>query len=757
MPQIQTTLSGLLNGTLAAGLLLWGTQFAHGEEDFAARYRSSAEPLLRQYCVDCHGADDPEGDVSLVEFETTRLTDGDARRWQKVVEVLKFGKMPPAGESQPTRAEVDQLTSWLIESLADAGHPSDAEHKLQQPAYANLLDHEKLFDGSVTVPAYSPSRLWRLHPEAYDSFLKAFGHQLGMGGPLSKPFTVGEGKGEASNYAALLQADSATLGQLMLNCRQIADLQTVGFTRMQKDRRTQEMVKQIHQRRPESFAAIIESEQAPTKEQLIAAVAEEFQIVLSRPPSEEESAAFFNLLHESIEIGGKERGLRTMAMAVLLKPEAVYRMEIGLGEADEHGRRMLSPYELAHAIAYALTDTPPDKLLLGPPKVNDRNLRPTEPSLLDLAEQGKLNTSEDVRTAVMTIWEHEGIDKPRILRFFREFFGYHHAETVFKGDRAGKEFHTSQLIGEADELVLHHVRQDRDVLKELLTTDRFFVVPAKSPEDYQRRMKYITDRIKPDNKNDRNYKYFITRVEAGLGAMPQANPTWRETVRFYNLDPQSWDYPLEQPFPMPKGQRVGLLTHPTWLAAWSGNFDNDPIRRGKWIREHLLAGSVPDVPITVDASVPEDPHKTLRQRLEKTRDKYCWQCHRQMNPLGLAFESYDDFGQYRTEEGLGETHALRKPKRTSPVVTTGQVIASGDSSIDGPVEDVHDLMHRLANSPRAQQSFVRHAFRHWMGRNEMLSDSSTLIAANTAYEEHQGSFKALVVSLLTSDSFLYRK
>ena len=65
------------------------------------------------------------------------------------------------------------------------------------------------------------------------------------------------------------------------------------------------------------------------------------------------------------------------------------------------------------------------------------------------------------------------------------------------------------------------------------------------------------------------------------------------------------------------------------------NSGNDPIRRGKWVYEHLLAGKIPEVPIEVDAQVPEDDEKTLRQRLEATRKEYCWKCHRKMNPLGL--------------------------------------------------------------------------------------------------------------------------
>ncbi len=101
------------------------------------------------------------------------------------------------------------------------------------------------------------------------------------------------------------------------------------------------------------------------------------------------------------------------------------------------------------------------------------------------------------------------------------------------------------------------------------------------------------------------------------------------------------------------GESQRYLTHPAWLIAFAGNTATDPIRRGKWIREKLLAGTLPDVPVTVDAVIPEDPHKTLRQRLDKvTQVEYCWKCHERMNPLGTAFEMYDDFGRFRTEESL---------------------------------------------------------------------------------------------------------
>ncbi|MEO1995677.1 MAG: DUF1588 domain-containing protein, partial [Planctomycetaceae bacterium] len=161
-------------------------------------------------------------------------------------------------------------------------------------------------------------------------------------------------------------------------------------------------------------------------------------------------------------------------------------------------------------------------------------------------------------------------------------------------------------------------------------------------------------------------------------------------------------------------------------------------------RERLLGGRVPDVPITVDAMIPENPVKTLRERMERTRGEQCWKCHRLMDPLGLPFEQYDHFG------------SPRKTELDRAVVTTGEIIDSGDPELDGPVSGPEELVQRLAKSEHVQQVFVRHAFRFWMGRNETLDDARTIQNAWLAYKESDGSMSALLKSLLTSDAFLYR-
>jgi len=66
------------------------------------------------------------------------------------------------------------------------------------------------------------------------------------------------------------------------------------------------------------------------------------------------------------------------------------------------------------------------------------------------------------------------------------------------------------------------------------------------------------------------------------------------------------------------------------------------------------------------------------------------------------------------------------------------------------------MIRKIAESQRAEQVFVRHAFRFWMGRNETLNDRPVLQDAWRAYRENDGSMNALITSLLTSDAFLYR-
>ena len=118
--------------------------------------------------------------------------------------------------------------------------------------------------------------------------------------------------------------------------------------------------------------------------------------------------------------------------------------------------------------------------------------------------------------------------------------------------------------------------------------------------------------------------------------------------------------------------------------------------------------------------------------------------------MPLFQKIYDDFGRYRTEESLDKGE-------NKPVDARSELTDTGEQELDGEFKDALELIARLAESGKVRQCMIRHVFRYFMGRNELLSDSKTLISADRAYLESGGSFKALLISLISSDSFLYRK
>jgi hypothetical protein len=114
-----------------------------------------------------------------------------------------------------------------------------------------------------------------------------------------------------------------------------------------------------------------------------------------------------------------------------------------------------------------------------------------------------------------------------------------------------------------------------------------------------------------------------------------------------------------------------------------------------------------------------------------------------MDGLGLGLEGYDHTGRYRTMEG------------TKPASGRGEIVGTG-SSLDGPFDDAVALAGRLAGAPQVEQCFVRQQFRYLFGRDEAELDTCALAAAYEASQKSGGDFGEVVLSLLSSDAFVFR-
>jgi hypothetical protein len=815
-----------------------------------------AKAFLASHCVDCHGDTEPEGNLSLDNLG--RVDEVNAATWTAVWAQVTLKEMPPKDADQPKVIERLQFSDWIVGELTRIMRDKGGFKAHLDPNKGNFVDHGLLFgplpDGIKLAPTSSPSRIWRVTPQEHitrlnelintepvfdpekpglrtrgdvvptnhggelrmyfgtDRIIKWQGTTVAYATSVkSMPAILSSARKHGlENYPDFYTVNSAEATQIMdvagdiirymaygplsiANPEQITDNPNTYKTAGDLRGLPTALVYSTNIKRPLTPVLDLMNEDGVTDERLRAAVNYLFEALTFRPPNEKESDDYLTLVKQSIEKLGKKDGAVLGLSSIFLDRDALFRLELAeTGKPDEHGRVMLQDWELGLAVNHAL-----------------RYIKPDE-ELRKAIVEGRMRTREDVKREVERLLADDSARKPRVLRFFRDYFDHDLGGYICKDSKAlaetgvgrGTSHYRAMFDATAstDRLIELILQEDKDVLKQLLTTDK--VVATMTTNVYSRTDNVYFGRkstqeevaesvaaakIAAEKRQKRLAAELVVIEEevAELEALLKANPKEKGTATsldrkkkklaaatkvikrkvYVNHDltqanlsgPQiyarvgrrSFGYGSMKPdrilATVPEGQRLGILTHPSWLVSHSDAMDNHAILRGRWIRERLLGGGIPDVPITVNAMLPDEPHNTLRERMRVTQETYCWTCHQKMDPLGLPFEMYNHAGIYRTIE-------LNKP-----VDTTGEIINSGDPEIDGKVANALELIDKLAHSKRVEQVFVRHAFRFWMGRNETINDAPVLQAAYKAYRENEGSMKAMLTSLLTSDAFLYRK
>lgn len=675
--------------------------------------------FLDAHCASCHDAPSKSGDFTLVPLAQDDVSARVA--YASILERLRAGDMPPPSKKErPDPSEVAGVVQWIAAKLGAPLPGKPAHYPVwEKPIDGNRLPNAILFGGPRGPSVPPPPRLWRLSPVAYTKWLAEFNAH-----GLQQPFGVIPDAG-FRDFASLYAPDEGATGLLLSNAEQLVAAQVRGHTlvnindnpaaaketlwpneariKIATNADRELLKKGVRVRQGNGvFAPLLHPQVRATKEELEKAVRQQYQTAIARQPSEKELASVFALYEEVAKEGDFALAGRTILMAPMLTPEAVLRFEVGMGAEVRSGVRMLSPRETAFALSLALSSK-------------------RDPGLLAAAAQGKLTTRAEVAESVRRILDDPKVDKSQVLWFFREYFDYYRAPEVFKDPlpdhltRRGIHYNPRSAVDDTDFAVLNILAHDKDVLKELLTSTVTY----------------------------RSHELFAPGKDGSV---------------FRHLPP----YSIENQGPK-HSDRIGVLMHPSWQVAWSTNFHNDIVRRGRWVRERLLGGRVPDLPINAAAMIPDDPHRTLRQRQMVTREAQCWKCHYRMDELGLPFEGATHYGFPRRAEEVLDIEAVAESKdkkakvyRDAPLDTTGQIAFSGDPKLDGPVKDAPEMLRRLAGSDRVRQVFIRHAFRFFLGRNESPGDATSLQEAETAYLDTGGSFKALLVSLLSSESFLYR-
>ena len=168
--------------------------------------------------------------------------------------------------------------------------------------------------------------------------------------------------------------------------------------------------------------------------------------------------------------------------------------------------------------------------------------------------------------------------------------------------------------------------------------------------------------------------------------------------------------------------------------------------RGKWVLQNILGAPPPEPPPNVP-SLQENGEKvtkihTLRERLEQHRAApVCASCHKLMDPIGFALESFDAVGRFRTYD-----------ENFEPLDTSG-VYADG-SRIDGLVGLRTVLMN---HSDQFLSNVTNTLLTYALGRGVEYYDQPAVRAILRDAAPQGFRFSSLVFGIVKSAPFQMRR
>ena len=392
-----------------------------------------------------------------------------------------------------------------------------------------------------------------------------------------------------------------------------------------------------------------------------------------RPVTPEDLAGPMSFYESAAAEGGFEVGVRTGVQAILANPSFIFRLEHAPPGLQPGESYRLSDLDLATRLSFFLWATGPDDELL----TIAADGRLSEPGMLERQVHRML---ADERSSALA------------TRFAYQWLRLQDAEKNRPEPILYPDF-TSQLgadmVRETEMFFTNLVKEDRSLL-ELFTADYTFV-------------------------NDRLALHY---------GIPDVSGSEFRRVQY------------------PADTRRGVLGHGSVLLLTSMSARTSPVLRGKWVMEVLMGTPPPppppDIPAFEETSAAENGRRlTTRERMEEHRaNPTCNSCHRFMDPIGLALDSYDVTGRYRfRENGV-------------PLDTRGTFYDGTDVSTPSELTDV--LLKRPTPLVR---NFTANLLSYAMGRRVEYYDQPAIRAIEQVAETDDYRMSSFILGVVRSDPF----
>ena len=372
------------------------------------------------------------------------------------------------------------------------------------------------------------------------------------------------------------------------------------------------------------------------------------------------------------QVGDFYAGLEVPLTGLMVTPEFLFRLETAEPDPAAPGGQRLDAWSKAQRLSFLLWNTTPDD------------------ALLDAAARGDLGRKDGLTAQVDRM-----LADPRLAQGVRAYFA-----DMLEFERFATLEKNKVLYPRFSRTVVEDAREQtlRTVVDHLVTRH----------QDYR---DLFTTR-----------HTFMTRA---LGRVYRVPVSARE----------GWE-----PFEFPTDDfRAGLLTQLSFTALHAHPARSSPTLRGKALRELLLCQKVPDPPANVSFQLVEQSDsqtmRTMRERLTAHRNnETCAGCHKVIDPIGLALESFDGLGQYRGSEN------------GAAIDTSGE--------LDGIIfKDAIGLGRAMHDNPATSACLVGSVYRYAVGRNPEAGEKPWVDWLEQRFAADGHRLPALLRTIATSDGF----
>jgi len=394
-----------------------------------------------------------------------------------------------------------------------------------------------------------------------------------------------------------------------------------------------------------------------------------------------------DLVHEELKNGSDyAAAIRIGLVAMLCSPKFLFLYE---PVASDDAPRELTSFELATRLSYFLWSSLPDETLLA------------------AAANKKLETSEQLSQQVHRLLSDdrvEGFMTGFVRQWLRidEFNRFPPDEAIFP------EYHVTEMVGIDDDLL----EQPLAMVRELVRQDESL-----------------------DALLDSDWTMLNGRLARLIGVDGIVGEEFRRV-------------PL--PESSPATDRGGLLGMPGVHRCPSDGSRTKPVERGKYILDVLFNDPPPPPPPNAGEVEPNvrGEKLTVAERLALHREQpTCRNCHRRIDPYGLALENFNVIGQWRIQVD-GEKPIAHWGK-DRPAIRVGGTFPSGQT-----YSSYTEFRHHMAQQKlRFLKGLTEKLLMYALARTVEPGDHQLVEQIVQRTQQEGNTFRALIRNIVLCDAF----